>query len=129
MADDVFTFDVTTNAGVTPDGPTTTQLAMPTCIVRRIVVRVPPGPDGHLGFRLAAAGTQIIPVNVGQWIVAANEIMTWDIGNAIQSGAWELISYNSGVYNHTVEVRFEVDYPWLHQAGPVHQPLAIGVSA
>lgn len=129
MADDVFVFDVTTNAGVTQASPITTQLAMPTCIVRRIVVRVPPGPAGHLGFQLAAAGTQIIPVNAGKWIVADNEQLTWDVANVIESGAWEMISYNSGVYNHTVEVRFEVDYPWLHQAGPVHQPLAIGVSA
>lgn len=129
MADDIFVFDVTTNAGVTQASPTTTQLAMPTCIVRRIVVRVPPGPDGHLGLQLAAAGTQIIPVNSGKWIVAANEVLAWDVANVIESGAWEMISYNSGSYNHTVQARFEVDYPWLHTASQVRQPLQIGVGA
>jgi hypothetical protein len=123
VSDQVFVFPVTTAAGVTAAAPTTTACAMPVRIVRRISVRIPPGPNGHLGFRIAAGGTQMIPVNVGQWIITDNEALAWDIARAIESGAWQVQSYNTGIYPHTIEVRFEVDLPPQRATEAVFKPL------
>lgn len=123
MSDEVRVFEVTTAAGVAATSPTTTLCAMPPRIVRRVSIRIPPGPNGHLGFRIAAAGTQIIPQNVGAWIISDNEALAWDMARAIESGAWQVISYNTGIYPHTVEVRFEVDLPPQRTTTMVRQPI------
>ena len=111
MADEVYAFAVTIPAGTALASPQTTAMAIPVRIVRRIVVKIPPGPNGLMGFKIAAAGVAIIPQAVGTWIVASDEDLVWDLANAIQSGAFQLIGYNTGQYNHTVYVRFEVDLP------------------
>lgn len=115
MADEVYAFSATIPAGTAVASPTTTLMTMPVRIVRRIIIKVPPGPAGFMGFRIASTGVQIIPLAVGSWIVTDNEQIIWDVANMIQSGSFQLIGYNTGVYQHTVYVRFEVDVPQLHQ--------------
>lgn len=126
MPDQVFAFAATIPAGTAVASPTTTSMTLPTRFVRRIVTKVPPGPAGFMGFRIAAAGVQIIPINVGAWIITDNEEMTWDVSNMIESGAFQLIGYNTGIYAHTVYVRFEVDVPQLHPTSQRTQLLDLG---
>lgn len=111
MADQVYVYQVTTPAGTALASPQTTSVAIPVRIVRRITIKVPPGPAGHLGFQVAANGTAIIPVNGTSWIVTDNEDIVWDVTQLIESGAFQIRSYNTGIYPHTIEIRFEVDIP------------------
>lgn len=117
MADEVYAFQATIPAGTAVASPTTTTMAFPTRYVRRIIIKVPPGPAGKMGFQIASTGNQIIPLAKGTWIITDDEQITWDVNNAIQSGSFQLIGYNTGIYDHTVYVRFEVDVPQLHQGG------------
>lgn len=117
MADEVYSFEVTIPAGTALASPQKTAMTFSTRFVRRILIKVPPGPAGKMGFQIASTGTQFIPANTGHWIITDNEQITWDIANAIQSGSWQLIGYNTGIYDHTVYVRFEVDVPQLHDVG------------
>ena len=126
MPDQVLAFSATIPAGTAITAPTTTSMSVGVRFVRRIVIKVPPGPAGKMWFRIAATGSQIIPVNSGAWIVTDNEQIEWDVVGAIESGAFQLIGYNTGVYDHTVYVRFEVDVPQLHQAGPSRQLIDLG---
>lgn len=128
MAVEVREFAVTTPAGVTADAPQLADLGFPPRQVDRIEVRVPPGPAGTLGFRLGSGGVQIIPYNEGGWVITDDEVIGWDLTDQIQSGAWQLISYNTGSLPHTVYVRFLLDLvtPATPAATPIIPPETLG---
>lgn len=118
MAREIRAFAPPALSGYTQDAPLVQPLAMPPRIVRAIDIRVPPGPRGLMGFALGAAGTIVFPYgaadavgggNPSQWFVADDENIRLELDGAITSGAWEFFSYNTGVYNHTVYLRFHVD--------------------
>lgn len=126
MAEDIRTFAVTTAAGVAIATPTTTALTMPARVVREVRIRIPPGPRGNLGFRLALAGTAILPSNAGGFIVADDEAITWPLTNQPNSGAWQIQTYNLGINPHTLYVTFLLDLPQRGLAGAIlPAPLAI----
>lgn len=118
MAAEVRQFPVTTAAGVAIATPTITSLAMPARIVTGLRIRIPPGPRGNLGLQVAMAGTQVIPVNVGTWIVGDDELFHFDLEDLPDSGAWQLITYNLGKLPHTVYLTFELSLVGT-PAGPV----------
>lgn len=111
MARELRAFNVTVPAGTLQSAPATTDVSTPARIVRRIDVTVPPGPRGELGFYLANSNTQVIPFNAGQWIVANDEHMTWDLTDYVDSGSWQVVAYNTGFYPHTLQLRFHLDLP------------------
>lgn len=126
MAYELRQFTATIPAGTPQAAPVTISLAMPARIVRRVRARIPPGPAGLMGWALASSGVPIIPWNAGAWIVAEDEELTWDLSGQIESGAWQLLGYNTGVYAHSVYLVFEVDPPQLVAAGTgVAGPLTV----
>lgn len=129
MAREVYNFSVSTPAGQAITSPLITACAMPVRIVRRITIKVPPGPAGHLRFQVSATGVPIIPVNGSEWITTDNETIVWDVAEAIQSGAWQIRSYNTGIYAHAIQVRFEVDLPPAGGASGRREPLALEMAA
>jgi hypothetical protein len=108
MAVEVRSFQVTTPTFTDRFSPLTTDLTMPVRIVTAIDILVPPGPSGHLGIAVSASGVPIIPINPGEWLVADDEKLHWDLEDQIESGAWQLQSWNDGEYSHTVWVRFSL---------------------
>lgn len=128
-ARELYTFDVTIPAGTSKAAPATTSIRIPVRIVTKIQVLVPPGPNGTVGFRLAAAGQQIIPVNVNSWVIASGATLEWAFTNLIESGAWQLVGHNTGGYDHTLQVRFEVAMPPIPEpAAPTAAPDLTGLS-
>jgi hypothetical protein len=119
MAREVRTYAVTVAAGGSAGAPVTTDLDMPARIVQRIRVRVPPGPSGEVGFALGSAGQRVIPWGGETWLVADDESLDWTPVDAISSGAWQLIAYNTGTYDHTVYVTFDLDPPGGSGSGGV----------
>jgi hypothetical protein len=106
---EVYAFAVTIPAGTPVGSPFTQNLSMPVRVVRAIDWRVPPGPAGMMGWALALAGQNVIPVNNGGWIITDNEYDTWNIDLYPTSGAWQLRGYNTGLFPHTVFVNFQCD--------------------
>jgi hypothetical protein len=51
-------------------------------------------------------GQQIIPINSGGWIISDDDKITWPVQGLPESGAWQLIGYNTDIYDHTIQVRF-----------------------
>lgn len=98
---------------------------MPVCIVRHITVKVPPGPSGHLRFQICVNGTSVIPENGTEWYTPDNDTLEFDVVIAPESGAWQVKSYNTGIYPHQVEVRFAVDLPPDKGLRMGTQPLAL----
>lgn len=111
MARELRAFSVAVPAGTAIATPLSTDCTFPARVVRRIEIDVPPGPRGEVGFYVANSGSQIIPVNAGQWIVANDVHLGWDLTDYIDSGSWQIVAYNTGFYSHTLSARFHVDLP------------------
>lgn len=109
MAREVYRFSVTVPAGTLQAAPQLSPLPMPPRIVSRVEIKVPPGPHGLVGFQLASGGAQMIPINAGAFVTADDDLLAWDLDGQIDSGAWQMIAYNLGGFNHTLEVRFFTD--------------------
>ena len=125
MAAEVRSFAVTVPAGTAIATPQVTALTMPARVVRSVRVRVPPGPAGLVGWALGMAGVRILPWGTGQWIVADNEAIEWDLEGQPDSGAWQLHAYNTGVYDHTLFVTFQLDPPGARGAGALLVPVTV----
>jgi hypothetical protein len=98
-------------AGTLQSAPITVSMAMPVRQVLGLTIRVPPGPNGFMGFAIGMSSKNVIPQNNGAFIVTSDEVIDWDLDESLNSGAWQLIGYNTGVYDHTVYVRFRVILP------------------
>lgn len=109
MAAEAYTFQITTPVGTALASPLVTPITMPARTVRNIEVRIPNGPNGELGFAIGMNGVTVIPVVPGTWIIASNEVKNWDVTLGLNSGAWQVLSYNTGTYPHTIQVIFHVD--------------------
>jgi hypothetical protein len=108
MATSVFSFAATVPAGTAKASPTVINLAVGTNQIDLIHWRVPPGPRGNLGWFLSMGGVQVVPENVGNYIIADDESDDWAIGGLPDSGAWQLTGYNTGSFDHTVYLAFHV---------------------
>lgn len=108
MAIEVWRFAVTVLTGTGKAAPATFPLQMPDRAIDEIEIVVPPGPRGEVGFQLASGGIQIIPVTAGAFEVTDDEVIHWPLEDQITTGAWQMIAYNTGVFPHTLGVRFLV---------------------
>lgn len=108
MAVEVYRFVVTIPAGTPASAPVAFPLVMPSREVEEVEIVVPPGPRGEVGFQLGQGSTQMLPTNPGAYIVADDEVIHWPLEDQIDSGSWSMIAYNTGQFNHSIEVRFLV---------------------
>lgn len=109
MAYEIRAFQVTIPPGTLASAPQITDTPFPPRIVREVEITVPPGPSGQVGFAIGVNGVNILPYGPGAWIVTDNEKINWTLEDQIESGAWQLIGYNTGQYSHTIYVRYLLD--------------------
>lgn len=109
MADRVEWFTVTIPANTRQTAPVSFPLVFNQGTVTEIDVKVPPGPAGNIGFFIAAGGSQYLPRTFGSFIVPDDDYFTWPIANAINSGSWACVAFNTDVVAHTIQVSFQVN--------------------
>jgi hypothetical protein len=124
LAQEVRAFQVTIPHGTLKTAMFSAALTMPARIVEELEVRIPPGPRGEMGFSIGAAGTPILPVQAGIFIITDDEVIHWPLERQIDSGGWSLFGYNTGGYDHTVYVRFLVNLPQLAAGNLVQAPIS-----
>jgi hypothetical protein len=125
VATEIRMFDITIPAGTPSTAPLVSAMRFPPRTVEELEILVPPGPRGEVGFRIGAAGTQLIPIQLGGWIVTDNEIVHWPLSEQHDSGSWEFTGYNTGLHAHTVTVRFLLSLSRAGRADGV-QPIPAG---
>lgn len=125
MASEIRQFQVTIPHGTQVAANWTQPLTFPPRIVERITVLVPPGPRGMMGFAIGAAGVPVLPVNQGAWIVTDDDKIDWPLEDQIDSGAWQLFGYNTGAYDHTIYLTFQLRPVVTGSPAPL-QPLSAG---
>lgn len=109
MAQEIQKFSVTIPSGTDIAAAQVFSLGFAPRKVNEVEIMIPPGPRGEVGFQLGFGGSQLIPFTPGQWVVADDEVIHWPLEDMPDSGAWQLIAYNTGTYDHTLEVRFLCD--------------------
>lgn len=108
MAREIREFGCIIPAGTPSDAPVTIDMSFPPRIVDEIDVRIPPGPNGLVGFQVANSGVAIIPVGGDTFLVGNDDRITWPLTDYATSGSWQLIGYNAGQYDHTIYVTFKL---------------------
>ncbi|MHB1488244.1 MAG: hypothetical protein ACYCZM_11930 [Acidimicrobiales bacterium] len=119
MANEVREFQVTTTAGHgTATSPVVTSIPLPPGrVVTQVELFVPPGPRGVLGVALAVGGEQALPFEKGTYVVTDDDHVVWPLSSFPTSGAWSVLTYNTGAYAHTIRVLFLVTVPALNAGG------------
>ena len=108
MATSVQRVQATITHGTPKATPMTVNIAIDPGVVDIIRWRVPPGPRGNLGWQLAMGGVNVIPETAGTWIIADNEYDSIAVANLPDSGAWQVIGYNTGTNDHTIYLDFHI---------------------
>ncbi len=106
MAREIRAFTCTVPANTAQAAPATFDIGFPPRVVDTVELVIPPGPSGTVGFYLANSAVRVIPYDSDDWLIMSGEKVSWPLDGYIDSGAWELHAYNTGVQDHTIYVRF-----------------------
>lgn len=109
MAARIEAFAVTVAAGTAKTAPASTALTFADGTLLKITITVPPGPSGLMGFQIAQSGVVIIPRTGGQFIVANDRVIQWELHGYPSGGKYSVVAYNTDVYAHTLYVEIELD--------------------
>lgn len=109
MAERIEAFEVSTPNGTLETAPLRTPLVFNDGIVTALHILVPPGPSGFLRFRIEYGGEQVIPITPGEFLVADNEVIRWDVSRYPTGRAWETLTFNTDIYPHSIFLRFLID--------------------
>lgn len=119
MAERIEIKTVTTPAGTAIASPLVTTLDWREGYPVRVEIRIPPGPSGLVGVQFAHSGQVIIPHDPDEWLVTDNEAVTWPLDNYPYNPKWTVRTYNTDVYEHTVQIRMllnEIGSELMHAA-------------
>lgn len=126
MAQEIREFAVKVPAGTAEASPLVTDISFPQREVIAVSYRVPPGASGLMGWALTSAGTPVIPIQPGVYLVTDNQAATWHLEGYLDSGNWQVSAYNTGLYDHTVYLTFELNLPGVAEV-PAPPPPGSGV--
>lgn len=110
MTDDVRHFQPSIPAGTPSTALAVVSIAVPVANVDRIDWKVPPGHGGLVGWFLAMGNVQVRPLPIGTFVVCDNKDGSWPGGGLPDSGAWQLIGYNTGKFAHAVWLTFHLTF-------------------
>lgn len=118
MALEIQHFTATIPAATPIGSPVTVAITIPVRVVTQIDWRVPNGPMGTFGWQIAMGGVKVFPSGGDRYVVANNESGSWPVTDAPDSGAWQVIGYNTGANPHSVYLAFHCDLPGRPAAAP-----------
>lgn len=109
VAREIRQFAVVVPSGTTQAAPLVTPTTFDPREVRRIEWRFPAGCGGLVGFYVAMAKVQILPLPAGTWVVGDNTSGGWDVTGQPNTGLWQVVAYNTGAHSHTLEIKYHAD--------------------
>ena len=102
------TFAVTIPAGTLQSAPLVTPVQFETNIVDRIDWVFPGGCNGVVGIQIGSRSVPVLPSNPGAFYVRSGAAQGTAVEDLPNTGDWSVIGYNTGSFNHTVQVTFTV---------------------
>lgn len=124
MAQRIEIEDITINPGVLKTAPQTFTLPWREGYPESVQFRFPPGPSGLVGLQLLHSGRIVIPKRGLTFLVADNEVPSWDLEGFPYNAVYTVRAYNEGVYVHTVQIRMGLN-EISHQVRPGTQILTV----
>lgn len=118
-------FDITIPAGTAKTAPVHVATPLGQFVVVGIELTVPSGLNGAVGFRFTSNGAPVIPADPTRWIIVSGQPLAWPISGQLSSGAWEITGYNTGKYDHTMQVRYLLDLPAGYSNAAPSSPLSV----
>jgi len=106
VADRIEPFQVSIPAGTLQAAPQVTTCAFDDGIVDKLVITVPPGPSGLVGFQIWHKGSQIIPYTGNTFFVADGRVIEWDLSGFPPASGWQFVAYNIDQFIHTIYLEF-----------------------
>jgi len=103
-------YDITVPAGSTVMTLLDTPLNIGLCVVERFFITFPPGCVGLVGVSIFAGGSPAYPNQQGRYFAFDDYTYEQDVSNQINSGQWDIVSYNLDYLNHTIQVIAQADY-------------------
>lgn len=126
MATEVHQFTATIPKNTPIATPVTVAFSLDNRVVTQVDIDVPPGPSFLLGFFLGHSGTQLIPYEVGEYIIWDDHQESWALEEFPTSDGWSLTGYNLSVaFDHSVAIRFHTEYPPVPTASTPVAPLTV----
>lgn len=110
--------------------PQATPLSTPTAFnpanVSRLHIFVPPGPAGNVGIQIWNGGGPIWPETPGSWLVLDNAQPYWDIDSWPDNGAFSVVTYNTDIYPHLIQVGYAIENLSTVRASiPTQSPIGV----
>jgi hypothetical protein len=121
MALRILQYAATIPAGTPKTAPRTTTFPLDNWEVEAVELEVPPGASGLMGFYVANNGVQWVPQPAGTWLVWNDVLLRYPLEGQPNASGWQVVGYNTGVFPHTVTVRFHV-VEVKHEPVPVVAP-------
>lgn len=109
MADRIEIFAVTVAPGTLQSATQIDDLSFQDGIVKHITVTIPPGPSGFMGFHFLHMGGPVIPYFGDAYIIGDNRLVEWDVNGMPTADGWQLESYNTDIFPHSVYIEFQID--------------------
>lgn len=109
MAQRVIPLTCVVPANTPANTPVSFPLSFPAADIERIDVRIPPGPNGLVGFSINNGGGNFIPEGDGNWIIGNDDYIQWPLSDAPNNGNWEIVAYNTDVLSHTLYLYFNIN--------------------
>lgn len=125
MSDTTTAFNVSVPAGTPIATPINVSMALGDSDVQAIVVTVPPGAAGLVGFAIWAGGSPAYPNDFNSWFIFDDYTFTQEVSNAITTGQWSLMAYNVDTYQHTLNVYFKYNYLTVSPDLAVSPPVSL----
>lgn len=108
MSRQAFEFAATIPAGTAIASPVTIPTTFHQREVNAIRWIIPPGALGVVGFYIGMRGLQLFPSSTGTWFVRSGHAGGVSVEDMPNTGDWSVTGYNTGAFNHTIYVTFEV---------------------
>lgn len=108
VANRIESFIVTVPASIAQASPQTTDVSFADGQVVRVELDVPAGHTGHTGIRIRAATGAFIPYTSGAFLVADDHDFGWDVVGIIDTGSFDVQTFNTDIYPHSFYLRFSV---------------------
>ena len=129
MAERIELRDVTIPAGTTQATPLSVDVSFDPGVVTAVEIVIPDGVAGLSGIQLAQAHQHVIPYAGSAFLVSNDETVKWPLDGYLNTGNWQVIGYNTDVFDHTYHLRFLIDELGGVDTTPPSSPLAISPGA
>lgn len=108
MSDAVASFSIT----IPPQSVNLPPFACPIGFsdVQDILVVVPAGCAGNVGFQIWAGGSPAYPQEQSQFFIFDDYTYDQLVSSQINSGDWAIVAYNNDQFQHTLQVYFRYNY-------------------